>query len=378
MSTIQELLQYTTGLHFQDQNEEQYSETQWGHSIERITTETDIDQLDLVILGCGERRGQRNTDGYSQAPDLVREAFYSLHNWHPHLRIGDMGNVMEGAALNDTRVALKTHLSELHKMGKRVLVIGGSHDLTLQQYEVFREQEEIIDFTMIDMLADVAEGHGQSYDDHLMTALTSSPNFVRHFNLFGFQSYYVNPRLVETLDKLRFDCVRVGMAREDLDQLEPAIRRSQLLSIDMNAVRHSDAPANRLASPNGFFGDEMCKLTRFAGMSSELNSMGLYGYHPELDHQRLTAKLMAQMIWYYLDGLSIAKAEASLQDRDQFLEYRVANPDMDGVFLKSKRSNRWWMQMPGGHFIPCTHRDYLTAAHNELPERWLREMERIA
>jgi arginase family enzyme len=288
-----------------------------------------------------------------------------------------MGNVMQGASLADTRAALKMQLREMMSLGKKVVLLGGSHDLTLQQYDVFKEREEIIDFTIIDMLADVAEGNGSSYDDYLMTALTASPNFVRHFNLIGFQSYYVNPNLIETLDKLRFDCVRVGMAREEIEQLEPAIRASHLLSIDMNAVRYSDAPANRMASPNGFFGDEMCRLTRFAGMSTQLRSFGIYGYMPELDQNNLTAKLIAQMLWYYIDGVSVGKNEASVEDLEQFLEYRVANSDVEALFIKSKRTNRWWMQMPDGHFIPCTHKDYLIAAHNDIPERWLREMERI-
>ncbi len=377
MSTIQELLEFTTPTHFQESSDEHYADTQLGQHIQRITPETDISALDIVLLGCGERRGQNSQLSFSEGPDAIREELYRMHCWHPHLRIGDMGNVMQGASLTDTRAALKMQLREMMSLGKKVVLLGGSHDLTLQQYDVFKEREEIIDFTIIDMLADVAEGNGSSYDDYLMTALTASPNFVRHFNLIGFQSYYVNPNLIETLDKLRFDCVRVGMAREEIEQLEPAIRASHLLSIDMNAVRYSDAPANRMASPNGFFGDEMCRLTRFAGMSTQLRSFGIYGYMPELDQNNLTAKLIAQMLWYYIDGVSVGKNEASVDDLEQFLEYRVANSDVEALFIKSKRTNRWWMQMPDGHFIPCTHKDYLIAAHNDIPERWLREMERI-
>lgn len=377
MSTIQDLLQFTAGLHFQEVNEEQYSETQLGSHIQRITPDTDIDSLDLIILGCGERRGQKGNLDYSIGPDKIREELYRLHDWHPHVSIGDLGNVMQGASLEDTRAALRTNLSELMNMGKRVVILGGSHDLTLQQYEVFKEKDEIIDFTIIDMLADVAEGNGSNYDDYLMTALTSSPNYVRHFNLIGFQSYYVNPNLVEALDKLRFDCIRVGMAREDIEQLEPAIRNSHLLSIDMNAVRYSDAPANKMASPNGFFGDEMCKLTRFAGMSGALKSLGIYGYMPELDIHNLTAKLISQMLWYYIDGIHVGKREASLNDREQFLEYLVNTNELNTLFLKSKKTNRWWMQMPDGHFVACTHKDYVIAANNDIPERWMREMERM-
>ncbi len=377
MSTIQEIQQFTAAIHFQELATEEYAPTQLGSHIQQISSGTDMDAIDIVLIGCGEFRGQKRGASYSSGPDRIREELYKLHYWHQEVKIGDLGNIMEGKSLADTRAALKTVLSELHAMGKKVLVLGGSHDLTLQQYEVFKEAEEIIDFTIVDMLADVAEGSGTNYDDYLMTALTSTPNFVRHFNLIGFQSYYVNPHLIETLDKLRFDCLRVGKAREDIEQIEPTLRGTHLLSLDINAVRYSDAPVNRMASPNGFFGDEMCKITRFAGMSATLNSFGIYGYIPEQDFENITAKLISQMLWYYIDGVSVGKSEASLDDKDQFFEYQITFTGHNSLFLKSKRTNRWWIKLPEGRFIPCSHKDYISACNNEMPEIWLREMERM-
>ena len=45
----------------------------------------------------------------------------------------------QGATVDDTRAALRTVLHELHEAGKTVIVLGGSHDLTLQQYEAFKK-----------------------------------------------------------------------------------------------------------------------------------------------------------------------------------------------------------------------------------------------
>ena len=375
MSTILELLNYTARLNHQDR---EYMPTQLGNNIYIIDEQhTDIDDLDIILIGCGELRGQHPSLAYSNAADLVREELYKLYYWHTEVKIGDIGNILEGITLGDTRAALKTVLAELQQLGKKVLVIGGSHDLTLQQYDVFRDQQTIIDFTVIDMLADLDDTTGNRYDNHLMEALTSSPNFVRHFNLVGFQSYYVNPNLIETFDKLHFDCVRVGKAREDLEQLEPVLRSSHIVSIDINAIRYSDAPANTLGSPNGFYGDEMCKLTRFAGMSTTLSSLGIYGYMPEHDREHITAKLLAQMIWYFIDGVHVLKNESPLEELDQFMEYQITFTDNNTLFIKSKKTNRWWMKLPNGNFIPCSHKDYITACNNEIPERWMREVERL-
>lgn len=352
--------------------------TQLGSQVIPLTNSNqDLDEIDLVLLGCGEIRGEEPaSQTLCEAPDIIRHEFYKLHYWHQNLNIADLGNIIQGESMLDTKAALRTVLSELKDLGKKVLVLGGSHDLTIQQYEVYKLKEQVINFSVIDMLVDLNIQANSIYNTYLLEALTSTPNYVRHFNLIGFQSYYANPQLIESLDKLHFDCLRLGKVREQIDLAEPMLRSSHMLSLDINAVKYSDAPANQYASPNGFFGDEICKLTRFAGMSSHLESFGIYGYRPERDTNTLTAHLIAQMMWYYLDGLQIAKSEASLKDTNEFFTYHITFTEQNATFLKSKRTNRWWMKMPDDSLLPCTQEDYYTACNNEIPDRWLREMER--
>ena len=141
---IQELQHYTAALHFREISETTYTPTQLGTHIEQIVPGTDLGKLDIILVGCGEYRGQHRNSLYSDGPDKIREELYKLHYWHPEVKIGDLGNVMEGKSLADTRAALKTVLAELKTLGKKVIVLGGSHDLTLQQYEVFKDAEELI------------------------------------------------------------------------------------------------------------------------------------------------------------------------------------------------------------------------------------------
>ncbi len=372
-----ELIHYFTPIQFKDIEEKEYLPTQIGSKIQYINEENhDIDDIDILILGVGEFRGQNDTMLYSSGPDKIRKQLYELHYWHEGLTIGDLGNIIEGNSLNDTRAALKTILTELHLMNKKVLILGGAHDLTFQQYEVFKDLEKIVDFTIIDMLADLNEKPGIKHDNYLYETFTSAPNFLRNFNLVGFQSYYINPNIIETFDKLRFDCYRLGKVREDIDQIEPLLRSSSIASLDINCVKFSDAPANKYFSPNGFTGDEICKITRFAGMSTQLNSFGIYGYIPENDYHEITAKLVAQMIWYFFDGLYLQKEEYPIENKEGFTIYHVNFTNNDTVFYKSKRTNRWWMQVTENNIIPCSNQDYQTACQNEIPERWLREMER--
>jgi hypothetical protein len=85
---------------------------------------------------------------------------------------------------------------------------------------------------------------------------------------------------------------------------------------------------------------------------------------------------MAQMIWYIIDGVHRGKKEAPLTSLDRFKEFQIAFSDIDTQFLQSKSTGRWWMKLHSGEWMPCSYKDYLIASNNEIPERWLRALER--
>lgn len=376
---MQDLRPFFAATHFIQTREAPYNPLQWGSFIQAQTDDHfDLGAADVVLVGCGEMRGEDRAAPYSNGPDRIREELYQLYNWHANVRIADAGNILQGKTVDDTRAALRMVLHELQQAGKVAVVLGGSHDLTLQQYDAFRLERQGINAVVADMLIDLEESEGITAHSFLMDLLTSNPNYVRHYTHLGFQSYYIQPRMLETLDKLRFDFTRLGRLRERLEEAEPALRSADLFSFDLAAVRYSDAPTNREGSPNGLAGDEACALARYAGMSPQLGSFGIYGYRPEHDDHRMTAKLVSQMLWYFADGLHVRKAEAPLEDRKEFSEFHVSFTSNDVTFLKSRRTARWWMGLPDGRFVPCSYNDYLQATNDEIPERWLREQERLS
>ncbi|WP_343667317.1 formimidoylglutamase [Chitinophaga sp.] len=336
----------------------------------------DLDAADIILLGASEERGYGPGKKGPDAADAIRREFFNLFYWHKEVKIADIGNLRPGITLTDTYAGLKTVLAELVNSHKTVIILGGSHDLTYAQYKAYASQKYVIEATVADALIDLKEDSTIPADSFLMEMFTEQPNYIRHYNHLGFQSFFVHPRMLETLDKLRFDCYRLGKVRENMDEMEPVLRNTDMLSLDINIIKNSDAPANTL-SPNGLAGDEACVLSRYAGMSARLSSFGIYGYRPERDRNQLTAKQIAQMMWYFMDGVAIREKEAVLQDREAFWEFNIVCGDIETVFLKSKKTGRWWMQMPGKEFLPCAYNDYLLASNNEIPERWLRHQERM-
>lgn len=372
---MQDLREFFTETHYiETVPEGTYETTQLGANISyAIGDRFDWENADIVLVGCGGYDSTATNAG----PDAVRAELYRMYGWHSDVKIADAGNILQGARPRDTVAALRAVLSELQQAGKTVLVLGGPHDLTMQQYEAFKKSEQLIHATVTDMLIDMDEAEERSERGFLMDMLTGQPNFIRHYNHIGFQSYYVHPRILETLDKLRFDFFRLGVAREHMEDMEPVLRSSHLYSFDVAAIRHSDAPANINGSPNGFTGDEACQLARYAGMGTHLSSMGIYGYNPQEDVHNMTARQIAQMIWYFIDGRLVRKNEAAFTDANEYFSFSVSFTENDTVFLKSKRTNRWWMQMPDGSYIPCSYKDYQMASAGDIPERWLREQERL-
>ncbi len=334
----------------------------------------DLTHADIVIATCDELRGDGQLGSASAETDAVRKELYSLYYWHKHIKLADIGKIKTGMHLSDTYAAIKTVAKEIIQRNKIFLLIGGSHDLSLAVYEAYREMNKIIEVTGVDAYIDLSMDNPVRSKNFLMELLTGDPNFIRHYNHIGFQSYYIHPHMLETMDKLRFDCYRLGKVKEQMEEMEPSFRSSDMMMFDVAAL--GAATFWEGSSPNGFNGEEACTLMKFAGMSDRLKTVGIYGYQQKRDPQLTLAKQISQMIWYYIDGVQYGRTEANLNEQEMFIECHLEFAAIETTFLKSRKTGRWWMKMPDGKYVPCSENDFNAAGNNELPERWLRLQER--
>lgn len=357
--------------------DENYKNGQLGKAIDIYDGDNfpDVEAADIIFIGCGEQRGAGVLGPANAAPDVVRNHFYQLYYWHENIKMADIGNVIPGDTYNDTIAALKTVMAEINALGKTAVVLGGSHDLTLAQYEVYKSAKQIIEASIVDAVIDLDMESPFKNDHFLMEMITGEPNYLKHYNHIAFQSYLVHPGMLQTLDKLKFDFYRVGHVKENIEEIEPGIRSSHLFSFDVNALANAYAPSN-LLTPNGLNGEEACILMQYAGLSAHANTIGIYGYDAAKDKNELTAKQISHMLWYFIDGRYKRKKEAALEDREFFDEYQMAFSEIETAFLRSKKTGRWWMQLPDKKYIACSYKDYLLASSDEIPERWFRAQQR--
>ncbi len=351
------------------------------------------ESIDIALFGVLDDRNAVNNQGCALGPDYVREKLYSLYQGTGNIRIADLGNIKAGHTVSDTYIAVKTVVAELVKENILPVIIGGGQDLTYAQYMAYEELEQKADLVVIDPKFDLDDTTDVSTietksDSYLNKIFLHQPNYLFNFSNIGYQTYYVNQDSLRVMEKLLFDVNRLGDFYGRIPVAEPIIRNANILSFDISAIRSSDAGGNANANPNGFYGEEACQLCRYAGMSDKLSSFGLYEFNPAFDHNGQTAMLLAQMIWYLIDGYYQRKSDFPLQPKSQYLIYRATLKDNthELVFVKSKKSDRWWMQVPypsshsGNdryHLVPCRYDDYQTAVNGEMPDLWWRTYQKL-
>ena len=350
-------------------------------------------KFDIALIGVLEDRNAVNNQGTALGADYIREKFYRLFQGDYTTRIVDLGNIKPGAKVSDTYVALKKVITELVKKDILPVILGGGQDLTYAQYMAYEELEQKVDLLVIDSHFDIEENKEGTIEttsaSYLNKILLHEPNFLFNFSNMGFQTYFVSQDSLKVMEKLYFDVHRLGDVYGNVSRTEPIIRNANMVSFDISAIRSSDAGANGNATPNGFYGEEACQICRYAGMNDKLTSFGFYEFNPAFDSNGQTAMLMAQMLWYLVDGFYNRKKDFPLQPKSQYMIYRANMKDgsHELIFVKSKKTDRWWMQVPYPtgiskneryHLVPCRYDDYQMAVSGEMPDLWWRTYQKLS
>lgn len=344
----------------------------------------------MCIIGVQEDRKAGENQGCALAPDVFRKYFYDLQVPDEPVSIADLGNIAPGASYDDTMYALRDVCAELIKNEVIPIIIGGSQDLTYAVYQGFEKAEQTVNLVTIDQRLDFG-GRDEGFDskNYLNQIILHQPNYLFNYSNLGHQRFLVEKELLELVGKMYFDVHRLGMLNESILRAEPIIRNADLISVDMGVVRHSDAPGVAHSGPNGLYGEQLCQLGRFAGMSDKVTALGLFEYNPEYDRREMTAHLLAQMAWCFAEGVGHRKNDFPKGPKDEYLKYIVAVPEArDNItFYKSPKSDRWWMDVPypagmknkyeRHHLVPCTYEDYQRATNEEIPDLWWKTYQKL-
>ena len=336
----------------------------------------EVTKVSIGIIGVLENRG--NSFG-KQDIDLtvVRHELYQLYPGNWDVSIADFGNIQAGNTIQDTYFALKKVTAQLIKNKVIPIVIGGSQDLTFPLYRAYDDLEQMVNLVAVDSKFDFGkESDAITSSSYLTKIIIEEPNNLFNYCNIGYQTYYNSQEEIDLVEKLFFDGYRLGEVANNIAIAEPVFRDADLVSIDMNSVKSSDSGNFKQFIPNGFNGKEICALARYAGISDKVSSFGIFN-HNDTEHESV---LIAQIIWYFIEGYHYRSNEYPFGSRENYLKYIVPIEEEELVFYKSDKTDRWWIEIPftvnGNNklkrntLLPCSHEEYLMACDQDLPERW--------
>jgi len=344
-----------------------------------------ITEFDVAVFGIPDDKGSV-AGGSAAGPDAVRKMLYQLSGVSRKLKIIDLGNLKITSSIHDTYFALRDIIMELSEKEVVSVIIGGSQDLGSAVDMALYQKKSLYQLLSVDARLDFGSREKKITSGNYLDSVfrDKDPRFFNYVNL-GHQSYFVADRLTDQLSKRGYESIRLGAVKNNLPFVEPYIRDSAFVNIDLGSIRQSDAPGVTFPSPNGFYGQEVCQLARYAGAASELKVFGLFELSPRNDLNNQTSHLAAQIIWYFLDGCIIKRKEFPQYSSSVKYIVTMQSAGVDIAFFKSRKTDRWWMEIPVinpvtglNYLISCNEEDYQTASKDEIPERWWKAFHRLA
>lgn len=343
----------------------------------------DLKNVSIAIFGVNENR-----NGFfastSYEINEFRRNLYQLYPGNWAIEIADLGDLPNGETPEDSYFAIKEVCLELQQMNIIPIIIGGTQDLTIAAYQVFQQNKKLVNMVSIDSRFDFSQDEelisGKSY---MSKIIMDSPSYLMNYTNIGYQSYLIAQEELDLMEKLFFDSIRLGTVLDNSQITEPIFREADIASFDMKCLRSSADGTYLNGSPNGIDSRTICALARYAGISDRLSLAGFF----DLPNNTLFHKLFAQIIWYFIEGVNCRFGEYPVNTNKNFKRYTVQMSDREMIFHQSEKSGRWWLEIENENYLDnksksntllsCTHKDYLDACNDVLPDRWWKATKRV-
>ncbi|MEO1031637.1 formimidoylglutamase [Winogradskyella sp.] len=340
----------------------------------------DLDDVRLAIIGVQEHRNDVNYMGADINFDSIRKTLYALFPGNWNTTIADLGDIEPGESVEDTYFAIRTAITVLVEKGIIPIILGGSQDLTYANYRAYDTVMPMVNIVNIDTNFDLGDANlpirNTSYVGKI---IVEEPYNLFNYSTIGYQTYFNSQEEIDLMEKLYFEAYRLGEISGEIHKVEPLLRDAHIVSVDLKSIRAAEVSDNQKYSPNGFSGKEICAITRYAGISNKVSSFGIYEYKNS-KNDNATSMLLAQMIWYFIEGVNCRVKDDDFANEREFQKFNVLVDQDELIFYKSLKTGRWWIEIPflpdvnnklkKHTLLPCMHTDYVSATQGEVPERW--------
>lgn len=297
----------------------------------------------LLLFSCDPFLGQ-----------LVRSALYQYTSEY-----FDVAYLADGGDFTDEPNAHKIFDLAMHQ-NKTIVLIGADPECIAKLQKLWDKEYSPLCISYI------------SDQCSLINSLDVESIYLKELNIIGFQRQHVLHQ------NKSINYFRLGEFRNNPVSIEPAIRRSEIIYFNLNAIRTSDSPGSMVKNPSGFYAEEASAISRTIGMSERLKIFAISAWNENKDSEKITASLVAQMIWYFWEGCHLKQLDQHFE-KESLTQYLVEIKNLDYIikFYKSENSGKWWFEEPlienefSNQLIPCSYDEYLATAKDQIPTRIL-------
>lgn len=333
----------------------------------KITNE--IKESSIVLLFVSDYRGA-NGDAESQDFTGIRREFYKLSQLDFEIPIIDLGDLVSGKTPQDSHYILQEVLSACHQKGAIPVIVGGSNDLAFSLFSALNYHQKDINYTQISNIVSLKEDE-QIHESTFLSKILGSKDFsIKNYHHLGYQKHLNEMDSVKLIKEVQFDIIRLAEMMNSTEKTEPYFRKADLVTINCDAIETFAEAFSMNPQVNGLNRREICAYMKEIGLSERLKSVGIFNYNIYSDSQ-LNHQLLAQMIWYLIEGINIQRSHPKEKSYETF--YVLIN-DEQYAFKRDVFSNLWYFGEDEDidNCIPCSRSDFDEAKRGFLAPRFTR------
>lgn len=327
----------------------------------RITK--DIKEDSIVLLFVSDYRG---AGGDAEVQDFtgVRKEFYKLSQMDFEIPIVDLGDLVSGKSVQDTHYILQEVLSACHYKRAIPVIIGGSNDFAFSLFSALNFHKKSLNYTQISNIISLQQG--ETINEHtFLGKIFGAKNFsIKNYHHLGYQKHLNEMDSVRLIKEVEFDIIRLAEMMNSTEKTEPFFRKADLVTVNCDAVESFSEPFSMNPQVNGLNRREICAYMKEIGLSENLKSVGIFNYNIYSENQ-LNHQLLAQMLWYLIEGINIQYSHPKERHYEQFY---VLIDDRQYAFKRDTFSNLWYFGDDENieNCIPCSRNDF-----DEAKKGWL-------
>ena len=321
----------------------------------------------IALIFCNEYRGAAMHNEHFDSQQL-REAFYNLGEFANPCQIIDLGDMRLGRFPVDSHVALSEILTYCFQKQVLPIVIGGSQDLSYFMIKALAQYNHKINYANISPILNLEEDDEViDHKNYLYKILSDLDLKVAKYSHFGFQQHLNSLKDLAMAHNAGATVSRLADMTQNTNDIEPYFRHAHAMSLNADALESKHGILSVRPQVNGLNHREICQYAKLIGLSPYLQCFGFFNIALNRLNQCNT-QLMAQILWYFIDGVSIRLSHPSAQNTETFV---VMLDDEHYTFQRDIFKNQWYFGEDDdlAQCLPCSQQDYLMAKKGDWSVR---------